>query len=84
MGVPLMNRQERKRNSFSWGDFWNPGGCDQIDLEKPCRSPPRMPQNLDSGAKIGLATCLGTLVPIWPRGGRGFEPSTARNQEPRP
>ena len=42
---------------------------EQIDLEKPCRLPQRMPQNLDSGAKIGLATCLGTLVPIWPQKG---------------
>ena len=25
-------------------NFWNPGGSDQIDLEKPCRSPQRMPR----------------------------------------
>ena len=70
MGVPLMNRQERKRNFLL--DFWNPGGCDQIDLEKPCRSPPRMPRDLFSGAKIGSATCLATWVAIWPQGGRGI------------
>ena len=57
---------------------------EQIDLEKSCPSPQRMPRNLDSGTKIGLATCLGTLVPFWPQEGRGFEPTTARNQEPRP
>ena len=26
-----------------------------------------MPRNLDSGAKIGSATCLVTLVAIWPQ-----------------
>ena len=46
--------------------------AEQIDLEKPCPSPQRMPRNLDSGAKIGSATCLGTLVSIWPRGGGGI------------
>ena len=29
---------------------------EQIDLEKPGRSPQRMPRNLDSGVKIGFAT----------------------------
>ena len=56
---------------------------EQIDLEKPCRSPQRIPRSLDSGAKIGLATCLGTLLAIWPQQGGGFEPTTAKNQEPR-
>ena len=31
-----------------------------------------MPRNLDSGAKIGSATCLVTLVAIWPQGGKGI------------
>ena len=30
-----------------------------------------MARNLDSGAKIGFATCLVTLVPIWPQQGGG-------------
>ena len=61
----------------------------QIGLEKPCRSPQRTPRNLNSGAKIGLATFSATSVGFWPqkcepqRGG-GFEPTAARNQEPRP
>ena len=30
-----------------------------------------MPQNLDSGTKFGSATCLVTLLAIWPRAGAG-------------
>ena len=44
-----------------------PDQSEQIDFEKWCRLPQRMPRNLDSGAKIGSATCLDTLVEFWPQ-----------------
>ena len=52
--------------------IWAPKDrSEQIGLEKPCRSPQRIPRNLDSGAKIGLATFVATSVGFGPQGGRG-------------
>ena len=53
---------------------------ERIDFEKWCRLPQRMPRNLDSGAKIGFATCLGTLVQIWSK----FGPRRGGDSNPRP
>ena len=44
-----------------------PDQSEWIDLEKLYRLPQRMRRNLDSGARIGSATCLVTLVAIWPQ-----------------
>ena len=58
----LHKRRATSRPGNGYDVDATPGPWEQIDLEKPCRSPQRTPRKLDSGAKIGLATFLATLV----------------------
>ena len=75
--APRVSRGHRSRHGFYMAMATSDRPWEQIDLEKPCRSPQRIPRNLDSGTKIGLATCLGTLVPMWPQ-------EVVRDSNPRP